>query len=223
MGEIEMKEIKIAPSILSADFSAMGEAVEMLEREGADWVHCDVMDGVFVPNISFGIPMIKDIRPHTKLPLDVHLMIVKPEKYVERFADAGADIITFHPEVSNDAKKTIELIHAKGKKAGIVVNPEIPVENVYDLLPLVDMILLMSVHPGFGGQSFIESVVEKVEKTKKYIDQKGIDIDIEIDGGINPETAILSKKAGANILVAGSTVFNAKDKKEMMNILRERV
>ena len=218
-----MKEIKIAPSILSADFSAMGEAVEMLEREGADWVHCDVMDGVFVPNISFGIPMIKDIRPHTKLPLDVHLMIVKPEKYVERFADAGADIITFHPEVSNDAKKTIELIHAKGKKAGIVVNPEIPVENVYDLLPLVDMILLMSVHPGFGGQSFIESVVEKVEKTKKYIDQKGIDIDIEIDGGINPETAILSKKAGANILVAGSTVFNAKDKKEMMNILRERV
>ena len=218
-----MKEIKIAPSILSADFSAMGEAVEMLEREGADWVHCDVMDGVFVPNISFGIPMIKDIRPHTKLPLDVHLMIVKPEKYVERFADAGADIITFHPEVSDDAKKTIELIHAKGKKAGIVVNPEIPVENVYDLLPLVDMILLMSVHPGFGGQSFIESVVEKVEKTKKYIDQKGIDIDIEIDGGINPETAILSKKAGANILVAGSTVFNAKDKKEMMNILRERV
>ena len=218
-----MKEIKIAPSILSADFSAMGEAVEMLEREGADWVHCDVMDGVFVPNISFGIPMIKDIRPHTKLPLDVHLMIVKPEKYVERFADAGADIITFHPEVSNDAKKTIELIHAKGKKTGIVVNPEIPVENVYDLLPLVDMILLMSVHPGFGGQSFIESVVEKVEKTKKYIDQKGIDIDIEIDGGINPETAILSKKAGANILVAGSTVFNAKDKKEMMNILRERV
>lgn len=215
-----MKEIKIAPSILSADFSEMGKAVEMLEREGADWVHCDVMDGVFVPNISFGIPMIKDIRPHTKLPLDVHLMIVNPEKYVERFADAGADIITFHPEVSSDAKKTIDLIHSKGKKAGIVVNPEIPIENVYELLPLVDMVLLMSVHPGFGGQSFIMDVVEKLEKTKKYIDQKGIDIDIEIDGGINPETAILSKKAGANILVAGSTVFNAKDKKEMMNILR---
>ncbi len=215
-----MKEIKIAPSILSADFSEMGKAVEELERAGADLIHCDVMDGVFVPNISFGIPMIKDIRPHTKLTLDVHLMIVKPEKYVERFADAGADMITFHPEVSEDPIKTIELIHAKGKKAGIVVNPEIPVSTVFHLLPLVDMILLMSVHPGFGGQSFIREVLDKVEETKKYLDEKGIDIDIEIDGGINPETAELSKERGANVLVAGNTVFKAPDKREMINILR---
>lgn len=218
-----MKKIKIAPSILSADFSEMGKAVEMLEQNGADWIHCDVMDGVFVPNISFGIPMIKDIRPHTELPLDVHLMIVNPEKYVERFADAGADIITFHPEASSDAKKTIELIHGKNKKAGIVVNPEIPIENVYELIPLVDMVLLMSVHPGFGGQSFIHDVLPKLEKTKKFVDDNNLDIDIEIDGGINPETAILSKKAGANVLVAGNTVFKAQDKKEIINVLRKEM
>ncbi len=218
-----MKKIKIAPSILSADFSEMGKAVEMLEQNGADWIHCDVMDGVFVPNISFGIPMIKDIRPHTSLPLDVHLMIVNPEKYVERFADAGADIITFHPEASSDAKKTIDLIHGKGKKAGIVVNPEIPIENVYDLIPLVDMVLLMSVHPGFGGQSFIYDVLEKLEKTKKFVDDNNLDIDIEIDGGINPETALLSKKAGAYVLVAGNTVFKAENKKEIINVLRQGV
>ena len=218
-----MKKIKIAPSILSADFSEMGKAVEMLEANGADWIHCDVMDGVFVPNISFGIPMIKDIRPHTRLPLDVHLMIVNPEKYVERFADAGADIITFHPEASSDAKMTIELIHGKGKKAGIVVNPEIPIENVYDLIPLVDMVLLMSVHPGFGGQSFIHDVLPKLEKTKKFVEENGLDIDIEIDGGINPETAILSKKAGANVLVAGNTVFKAEDKKAIIDVLRQSI
>ena len=218
-----MKKIKIAPSILSADFSEMGKAVEMLETNGADWIHCDVMDGVFVPNISFGIPMIKDIRPHTKLPLDVHLMIVNPEKYVERFADAGADIITFHPEASSDAKKTIELIHGKGKKAGIVVNPEIPIENVYELIPLVDMVLLMSVHPGFGGQSFIHDVLPKLEKTKKFVEENGLDIDIEIDGGINPETAMLSKKAGANVLVAGNTVFKAEDKKAIIDLLRQSI
>lgn len=218
-----MKKIKIAPSILSADFSEMGKAVEMLETNGADWIHCDVMDGVFVPNISFGIPMVKDIRPHTSLPLDVHLMIVNPEKYVERFADAGADIITFHPEASSDAKKTIELIHGKSKKAGIVVNPEIPIENVYELIPLVDMVLLMSVHPGFGGQSFIYDVLPKLEKTKKFVDEKGLDIDIEIDGGINPETAILSKKAGANVLVAGNTVFKAEDKKQIIDLLRQSI
>ncbi len=215
-----MKEIKIAPSILSADFSQMKEAIEMLTREGADLIHCDVMDGVFVPNISFGMPMVKDIRPHTDLPLDVHLMIVKPEKYVERFADAGADIITFHPEVSECPEKTIEMIHAKGKKAGIVVNPEIEIETVYHLVPLVDMVLIMSVHPGFGGQSFIADVLPKVEKVKKFIEEKGLDIDVEIDGGINPETAELSKKAGANVLVAGNTVFKANDKREIMNILR---
>lgn len=215
-----MKEILVAPSILSADFSAMGEAVEELDRVGADWIHCDVMDGVFVPNISFGIPMVRDIRPHTNLTLDVHLMIVEPEKYVEQFAKAGADMITFHPEVSKDAKATIEKVHSLGKKVGIVVNPEIPVENVFDLIPLVDMVLLMSVHPGFGGQSFIRDVLDKIVTTRKFIDDNNLDIYLEIDGGINPETAKECIERGVNVLVAGNTVFKAPDKGEMIKILK---
>ncbi len=208
-----MKKIQIAPSILSADFSKMGEEIINLEKCGADLVHCDVMDGVFVNNITFGLKMIADIRKITKLPLDCHLMIVHPEKYVERFAKAGADIITVHYEACQDnLKEVLQLIKSAGAKCGAVINPDTPVEKIADVIPMCDMVLVMSVFPGFAGQKFIPEALDKLRQVKAIVEQSGKDIDIEIDGGITEENVEEVKKAGANVIVAGNTVFKAQDK-----------
>ena len=208
-----MKKVKIAPSILSADFSKMGEEVRSLEKQGADVIHCDVMDGVFVNNITFGIKMVEDIRKHTSLPLDCHLMIVHPEKYVERFAKAGADIITVHYEACQDnLKKVLALIKSTGVKCGAVINPDTPVEKIKDVLCLCDMVLVMSVFPGFGGQKFIPTALDKLRELRKLIDESGREIDLEIDGGVTEENVAAIKEAGANVIVAGSTIFKATDR-----------
>ena len=216
-----MKKIKIAPSILSADFSKMGEEVHSLEVNGADLIHCDVMDGVFVNNITFGIKMVEDIRKHTALPLDCHLMIVHPEKYVERFAKAGADIITVHYEACQDnLKEVLTLIKESGAKCGAVINPDTPVEKIADILPLCDMVLVMSVFPGFGGQKFIPESLDKLRQLRKMIDESGKEIDLQIDGGVTAENVAEIKAAGANVIVAGSAVFKAEDRKEMIAKLK---
>ena len=216
-----METIKIAPSILSADFSKMGEEVKELERCGADLVHCDVMDGVFVNNITFGLKMVEDLRKITTLPLDCHLMIVNPEKYVERFAKAGADIITVHYEACKEnLKETLMLIKKSGVKCGAVINPDTPVEKVKDCIPLCDMVLVMSVFPGFGGQKFIPSALDKLKEVKEIVTACGKDIDIQIDGGVTEENVAEIKAAGANVIVAGSTVFKAQDKRAVIAALK---
>ena len=208
-----MKNVKIAPSILSANFAKMGEEVQSLERNGADIVHYDVMDGVFVNNITFGLKMLQDIRPLTKLPIDAHLMIVHPEKYVERFAKAGADIITVHYEACQDnLKEVLELIKSTGVKCGAVINPDTPVEKIADVIPMCDMVLIMSVFPGFGGQKFIPEALDKLREVKAIVNACGKEIDIEIDGGVTLENVEEIKAAGANVIVAGSTVFKAQDR-----------
>lgn len=216
-----MKQIKIAPSILSADFSKMGEEVLSLEKSGADVVHCDVMDGVFVNNITFGIKMVEDLRKITKLPLDCHLMIVHPEKYVERFAKAGADIITVHYEACKEnLKEVLELIRSTGVKCGAVINPDTPVEKIADVIPLCDMVLVMSVFPGFGGQKFIPEALDKLRQVKAIVDACGKEIDIEIDGGVSDSNVQAVKEAGANVIVAGSAVFKAQDRGAMIAKLK---
>ena len=216
-----MTKVKIAPSILSADFSKMGEEVRSLEENGADLIHCDVMDGVFVQNITFGIKMVEDLRKCTTLPLDCHLMIVHPEKYVERFAKAGADIITVHYEACKDnLKEVLALIKATGKKCGAVINPDTPVEAISDIVELCDMVLIMSVEPGFGGQKFMPQALDKIAAVKAEIDKRGLCCDIEVDGGINLETAPLCVKAGANVLVAGNVLFSADDMSARLAQLR---
>ncbi len=208
-----MKNVKIAPSILSANFAKMGEEVKSLEQNGADIVHYDVMDGVFVNNITFGLKMLQDIRPLTKLPIDAHLMIVHPEKYVERFAKAGADIITVHYEACQDnLKEVLELIKSTGVKCGAVINPDTPVEKIADVIPMCDMVLIMSVFPGFGGQKFIPEALDKLREVKAIVNACGKEIDIEIDGGVTLENVEEIKAAGANVIVAGSTVFKAQDR-----------
>ena len=211
---------KIAPSILSADFSAMGDEIRRLEVNGADWIHCDVMDGVYVTNITFGMPMVKAIRPHTTLPLDVHLMITEPEKYVERFCDSGADYVTFHPEASRDPHGTIEKIHSKGVKAGIVLNPDIPVSVAEEYIKEVELVLLMSVFPGYGGQSFIPEVMDKITELKGMIERHGVDVLVEIDGGVNLDNAGECISRGVDVLVAGNTVFSADDMKACISALK---
>ena len=211
---------KIAPSILSANFASMGEDVQKLEKCGADWIHCDVMDGVYVTNITFGMPMVKAIRPHTTLPLDVHLMITEPEKYVERFCDSGADYVTFHPEASRDPHGTIAKIHSKGVKAGIVLNPDIPVSVAEEYIKEVELVLLMSVFPGYGGQSFIPEVMDKISQLKCMINRYGVDVLVEVDGGVNLDNAGECVSRGVDVLVAGNTVFSADDMKACISALK---
>ena len=216
-----MKNVKIAPSILSANFAKMGEEVQSLEQSGADVVHCDVMDGVFVNNITLGIKMVEDIRKVTSLPLDCHLMIVHPEKYVERFAKAGADIITVHYEACQDnLKDVLELIKSTGVKCGAVINPDTPVDKIRNVILDCDMVLVMSVFPGFGGQKFIPSALDKLREIRAIIDESGKDIDLEIDGGVTAENVEEIKAAGANVIVAGSAVFKADDRAAMIAKLK---
>ena len=216
-----MKKVQIAPSILSADFSKMGEEILSLEKSGADMVHCDVMDGVFVNNITFGIKMIEDIRKLTTLPLDCHLMIVNPEKYVERFAKAGADYITVHYEACKDnLNKVLTLIKSAGTKCGAVISPDTPVACIKDVLPLCDMVLVMSVYPGFGGQKFIPAALDKVRELRALIDESGKDILLQIDGGVNESNVEEIKRAGADVIVAGNAVFKAENRAEMIKKLK---
>ena len=201
----------VSASILSADFSKLAEELKKAEISGVDMIHFDVMDGHFVPNISFGIPVLKSIKKCTALIFDVHLMITDPIDYVEQLAKAGADIITFHAESSSDIEKTIDKIHSFGLKAGLSIKPGTPCKDIYKYIEKLDMVLVMTVEPGFGGQGFIDSTINKISDIKKYIDDNNYSVDIQVDGGINDKTAQLVKKAGANNLVSGSYLFNSND------------
>ena len=214
--------IKISPSILSADFSKLGEEIIALEKAGADYIHIDVMDGHFVPNISIGPEVIKRLRPITKLPFDVHLMISPVNNFIKDFADAGANIITFHPEATDNVSETINLIKKLGKKVGVSLKPKSQINLIEDHLNEIDLILIMSVEPGFGGQKFMPEVLNKMKKLKNIINEKKLKIDIEIDGGINFENSRKAKDYGANILVSGSTVFKEHngDLKKNIQLLR---
>ena len=217
-----MNKIKISPSILSADFSKLGSEIKDLEKAGADLIHIDVMDGHFVPNITIGPKVINKLRKYTSLPFDVHLMISPVDNFIKNFADAGANIITIHPEATNDLSSSISKIKSYNKKVGVSLNPETSVDKVLPVLKLIDLVLIMSVNPGFGGQKFIESTLEKVKLLRKEIDDKKLTTLIEIDGGINFENSKKAKKAGVDILVSGTTIFkeNEGNLKKNIQLLR---
>ena len=217
-----MASIKISPSILSADFSKLGIEIQNLEKAGADFIHIDVMDGHFVPNITIGPEVINKLRKYTSLPFDVHLMISPVDNFIEKFANAGADIITIHPEATKDLTGSINKIKSLNKKVGISLNPETSIDQVMPVLNSIDLVLIMSVNPGFGGQKFMEETLEKVKILRKEINSKKIKAKIEIDGGINFENAILAKKAGVDILVSGTTIFkeNGGNLKKNIQLLK---
>lgn len=214
--------IKISPSILSSDYGNLSSELKRMEACGADMLHIDVMDGHFVPNITLGAPIVKCIRKSSTLPFDVHLMISDPYKYIPDFVNAGSDIITFHAEADSDIEKTIDLILALGKKAGLSVKPKTPVEAVYPYLDKLSMVLVMTVEPGFGGQSFMEDMMPKVSAVRSEIDRRGLDVDIQVDGGINKDTISIAAKAGANVFVSGNAIFSSDDAEKTITDFKAR-
>jgi len=215
--------LKIVPSLLSADFSRLGDEVRRVEEAGADMIHFDVMDGRFVPNITFGPLVVEALRGKTGLPFDVHLMIEDPDRFVRRFAEAGADILTVHAEATTNLRRTVENVRAQGVKAGVSLNPDTPLRAVEGVLSGLDLVLIMTVRPGFGGQDFIPATLPKIRSLRRMVEERGLAVDIEVDGGINVETAPLVVEAGANVLVAGTAIFGQPDFRRVIRNLRRAV